>query len=374
MFYLKRIKPIILLLFFFIPGIKSFSQKRHVDVVFCMDLSGSTNGLIDDFRDRLWDMALQFRSVSPAPSLRIGVVGYSRPSYGKASGYAKVLSPLTADLDQLSFDLFEIKPYIEKGDQLVGAALQMAVKNMDWSKDANAIKMIFIVGNGGVEFGPVDFRTACSEALLKNIIVHPVFCSKANKSKEITGWLEIARLCGTEIKEIYIHKKLELDAYCPDITALHESNDRFNRTYVYFGEQGYNMLKLLKEADAAAFHCGLLCFESRMYYKAKYLSGQHDWDLVDYLKNKGDLPLFDHSTLADSLKMVPDENLKKMVLKTGEQRMLIEAELGSLMPAGRAAFIKNQLVSKSMEHAESLDMMVTEAYFKTLGTLGFNFE
>ena len=350
------------------------SQNRAVDVVFCMDLSGSTNGLIDDLRDRMWDIILQFQAVKPAPVLRIGMVAYSRPSYGKATGYVKVISPLTDNFDQLSYDLFNIKPYIEKGDQLVGAALQMAVKNVNWSKDAGAVKMIFIVGNGSVELGPVNFRAACEEAVLKNIVIHPVFCTRANKAKEITGWLEIARLSGTETKEIFIHKRAPVEPVCTRIPALRSAGENLMKTYLYYGENGYNRYKLFKGADASAMLGGVLNYEARMYYKNRYLDNQSSWDLVDFIKVNGSLPAFDHNSLADSLKMMPDENLLRVVLKTKDDRSKIIAEMNLLLPSNRPMLIKKQIADMHLEHIETLECMVVEAYLKTMQNKGFAIE
>ena len=336
-----------------------------------MDLSGSTNGLIDDLRDHIWDIALQFKAVKPAPLLRIGLVAYSRPSFGKSTGYAKLLSPLTEDLDQLSFDLFSIHPYIEKGDQLVGSAIQMAVRSPAWSREPDAIKIIFVIGNGGVNMGAVNFRDACDEALLKKIIVYPVFCTRADKSREMSGWLEIARRCSTEVKEILIHKKTPLETTCNNLPALKEVNDGINKTCVYFGDKGYNRFKLLRQADGNALLGGAMNYEARIYYKSRFITGRSEWDLVDYIIIKGDLPVFDHNTLPDSLRLVADEYLRRTVLKSKETREKLNRETANLLPADRPDRLKKQMVAYSIEKVETLERMVVEAYMKSLLANGF---
>ena len=350
---------------------KVSADNKPVDVVFCMDLSGSTNGLIDDLRDRMWDIIIQLQSVKPAPNLRIGFVAYSRPSFGKTTGYVKVVSPLTGDFEQLSFDLFNIRPYIEKGDQLVGAALEMTVKSMNWTRESEAVKMIFLIGNGGVQLGSVDFRAACDEATAKHISIHPIFCTKANKSKEITGWLEIARLSGTEMKEIHVHQTVPLDPVCKNIPALKEANDRLIKSYIYYGDAGFSKLKLLKISDSNAMLAGVLCFEARVNYKLRNLPIQDHWDLVDYMKRYGDLPKFDHNTLADTLRMIPDDNLKRTVLKAKDLRVKALIDINNLLPPDRQDQIKKQLVEKNLEKAETLEIIVVEAYFKMLKSKGF---
>lgn len=75
------------------------SRLHPLDIVFCLDLSGSTNGLVDDVREELWTIINQVHAFDPAPELRIGIIGFSRPSFGKENAYVKVLSDLTTDFD-----------------------------------------------------------------------------------------------------------------------------------------------------------------------------------------------------------------------------------------------------------------------------------
>ncbi len=363
-------KLIYFLLLQFISG-PVLAQGRPVDLLFCMDLSGSTNGLMDDLRDRIWDMTEQFQSVSPSVQLRIGMVGYSRPSFGKSSGYSKVISPLTDDFDQLSFDLFTLKPYIEKGDQLVGAALQLAVKGINWSREEAAVKIIFLVGNGSVAMGSVDFREVCEEAARRNIQILPVYCSKADKSRELSGWREIARMSGTEVREILIHSKPVISPVCTNINALKEADIRLVNSYMPYGEKGFSRLKLMKDADNRSFNGGPLSFESRVHFKRRLMGSQAEWDLVDYLREKGSLPEFDHNTLPDTLKMIPDENLVRVVLQLKEERERAMGEINRLLPENRNEQLQLQRAVKQSDQDASLETVVVEAYLVKLKSLGF---
>lgn len=44
-------------------------KSAPVDVVFTLDLSGSTNGLIDDVRDKIWDMNNELSRLSNAGTI-----------------------------------------------------------------------------------------------------------------------------------------------------------------------------------------------------------------------------------------------------------------------------------------------------------------
>ena len=137
---------------------------RPLDIVFCLDLSGSTNGLLTDVRDNLWLISNEIDQMNPRPALRIGVVGFSRPSFGKNNAYVKMLSDLTDDLDHVAAELYKLKPCIEKGDQIVSAALNTAIADASWSKDEQATKLIFVVGNGMVTANGYEYVKSCESA------------------------------------------------------------------------------------------------------------------------------------------------------------------------------------------------------------------
>ena len=123
---------IVCMLFFTTPLKAQHPSQVPVDLVFALDLSASTNGLIDDLRDKIWDMNNQLLQVKPTPVVRYAVVGYSRPSFGANNQYVKVLVPFTKDVDYFASELYKIRPNIEKGNQFVGAAIRASLNLWDW--------------------------------------------------------------------------------------------------------------------------------------------------------------------------------------------------------------------------------------------------
>ena len=117
-----------------VNGYKSVAQ-HPIDIVFCLDLSGSTNGLLFDLRNQLWDIVNESNSLNPQPNLRIGVVGFSRPSFGKNNYYIKTLVDLTSDFDLVANSIYNIKPSVERGDHFVGAAISHSVNQLNWSNE-----------------------------------------------------------------------------------------------------------------------------------------------------------------------------------------------------------------------------------------------
>src|SRR5665213_1337893 len=92
----RLLRTTLILLMLIGVNAKSFSQSmKKIDIALCLDLSGSTNGLIDKFREGIWDIVNEVNKLSPAPEVRIGLVAYGRPSYGKSTDYVKVMYDLT---------------------------------------------------------------------------------------------------------------------------------------------------------------------------------------------------------------------------------------------------------------------------------------
>jgi hypothetical protein len=243
-------------------------NDRPLDVVFCLDLSGSTNGLLTDVRDNLWLISNELDQLSPRPALRIGIVGFSRPSFGKNNAYVKVLSDLTNDLDHVAAELYRLKPSIEKGDQIVSAALNTAINDLSWSKDEQATKIIFIVGNGMVTANGYEYVKSCESAVAKNIIINSVYVMKSNWFKEITGWRRIATISGGMQMEVTINKAEPVAIWKSDWKALSKVNTQLNGSFMWTGSDSSYCRKEMATSDSGAFYAGMETFCHRLYYKS----------------------------------------------------------------------------------------------------------
>lgn len=260
------------------------SQLKPLDIVFCLDLSGSTNGLLNDLRDHLWMIINLANNMEPKPYLRLGVVGFSRPSFGKENAYVKVLVPLTTNFDYLSEELYRLRPSIEKGDQIVAAALRASVMDMKWSDRSDAVKLVFLVGNGMVSGTDHEYVRYCEQAREKNIVIHPVYVMKSsNWFKELPSWRRIATMTGGMQTEVTINKPDNMQVFVSvkkDLTAL---NNKINATYNWAGVDSAICRRSLTAADSGAFYADSRdAFYNRLYYKSgeEYAEVYRDCDIV----------------------------------------------------------------------------------------------
>src|SRR4051794_2004633 len=74
-------------------------KPRDVDVVICLDVSGSMQGLIDSAKNKLWDIVNEMAKIKPAPSLRVALYSYGHDRYDAKVGWVKKDLDLTTDLD-----------------------------------------------------------------------------------------------------------------------------------------------------------------------------------------------------------------------------------------------------------------------------------
>lgn len=347
-----------------------------IDVVFCLDLSGSTNGLIDDVRERIWEIVNQVNSYRPAPEFRIGVVGFSRPSFGAKTGYVKVLQDLTSDYDLLCHELYKLKPSIEKGDQLVGQALKISIKNINWSGESGALKVIYLVGNGMVNMGyNNDYRDACEMAVKNGIIINTLYCrTRNNADKELPGWREIARLAGGEQFDIRIHKRTPLVLTSPDLIEFRELALKFSATYLYYGKFGSERYKIMAANDKNAMLANEMTYESRLFYKIsdRYQYHQQSWDLVDYIKMVNLQPEnLEMQFLPDSLKFKTPEHVIEVGLSLKDKRNRAIVELRKHLPYDRQAIINRMMEDRDIDKSDIFERVVINSLNNHAAASGF---
>ena len=351
-------------------------DRGAIDVVLLLDLSGSTNGLLDDVREKLWEIVNQVNSYRPAPEFRIGVIGFSRPSFGSQYSYVKILQPLTTDFDLLNFELYKLKPTVEKGDQIVGEAIRVAVKNMKWSNDDEALKVVYLVGNGMVNVGGNTYRETCEMAVKRNIIVNTLYCrTRNNADKELPGWREIARLTGGEQYDIRIHKRYPLILTSPNSGTFREIAARLANTYIYYGKNGFERHRMMAAIDKHAQVANEMTFESRMYYKIsdRYQFHQQYWDLVDYLKmTNSDFSDLDMTTLPDSLKFKTPEYVRDVATRQKEERNRIINEMRKHLPYDRQTIINQKLIDHEINKSEMLDRVIINSLNTLSAAKGFS--
>src|SRR5258708_30424580 len=76
-------------------------SKPQVEVVFCLDTTGSMGGLIEGAKQKIWSIVNQIASGRPAPDIKVGLVAFR----DKGDVYITKVFDLTTDLDEVHKNL-----------------------------------------------------------------------------------------------------------------------------------------------------------------------------------------------------------------------------------------------------------------------------
>ena len=77
------------------------AEPSRIDLVLCLDCSGSMDGLLESAKTKLWAVVNELAKAKPAPALRVALFSYGNDGYDPASGWVRVDCPFTGDLDAM---------------------------------------------------------------------------------------------------------------------------------------------------------------------------------------------------------------------------------------------------------------------------------
>lgn len=319
-----------------------------VDIVFCLDLSGSTNGIVDRMRNHIWDYVNIFDGSFPKADFRIGFIGFARPSFGKDNYYVKVISDLTHDIEGLTHELLKLRTQIEKGDQYVAAALRTCAQGISWNERTDAIKVVFLGGNGLVGGGGEHIK-AVQSCVEKGIIVNSVYLLNNPTMGEQKGWEDIAAMGKGQYTSMQVKFEYYENLGGFNMDRLYSLNMKLNDTYLYYGTQGKERWRMQHADDESIYKANSEGYRYRLEFRISdlYLNKNSDWDLVDlHTKNPLAIETVDRASLPDTLKYMTESDLRANVIFNKYKRKKIIAEIRQVL------LEKEQLVKEKKLEAE----------------------
>lgn len=165
-----------ILVFVFVSG---FSQKEKVEkpsieIVFCLDATGSMSGLIHTAKEKIWDIVTVMTQANPAPDIKLGMIFYR----DRQDEFITKAYPLTENIDSIYAQLLLIDA-AGGGDspESVNQAVNEAVTKMNWTKGKNVYKTIFLVGDCPPHMDyrqDVKYSASCKLANEKGIVINTI--------------------------------------------------------------------------------------------------------------------------------------------------------------------------------------------------------
>ena len=331
-------------------------ERGKVDVVFCVDRSGSMDQVIETAKRKIWTIVNEVAKQKPTPILRIGLIGY-----GSADKDIKFF-PLSSDLDKVYENLTTFRCDMG-GDEWVGWALQQAADRMEWATERKALKMIFMIGNETAAQGREDvmYTKTAPLAIKKDISVNAIYCGKPSPEEERT-WRELASLADGSYTQIDLSGG-EMTIQTPQDKKLAELSQKLNTTYVAFGRRGLEGKEKQEEADKKTADAGAApAAATRALAKAAGVYRNATWDLVDASAEKDfDLAKIKVEELPKEMQTMTLEERKAHLAKKQLEREEIKKDIAALS-VERQKFINEEMAKKNLKADASFD----EAVRKTI--------
>jgi Mg-chelatase subunit ChlD len=331
-------------------------ERGKVDVVFCVDRSGSMDRVIETAKRKIWTIVNEVAQQKPTPILRIGLIGY-----GSADKDIKFF-PLSSDLDKVYENLSTFRCDMG-GDEWVGWALQQATDRMEWAPERKALKLIFMVGNETAAQGREDvmYTKTAPLAIRKDISVNVIYCGKPSSEEERT-WREVASLADGNYSQIDLSGG-EVTIQTPHDKKLGELNQKLNGTYVPFGRRGAEGKEAQEKADKDTTTAGAApALAARTDAKSRGVYNNATWDLIDASKEKDfDLAKIKVEELPKEMQTMTPEERKAYLAKKQQEREEIKKEIAQLS-VERQKFVNEEMKKKNLTADASFD----EAVRKTI--------
>jgi len=315
---------------------------RPVDVVICVDVSGSMQDLLDSARARVWDIVNQLSGMRPTPELRVGLLSYGTHDSTAENGWISLRLDLTDDLDSVYAELMALT--IGGGDEFVGRVVETAVDRMSWTPAWNALRIMFVAGNESADQGVEghDFRVATRAASDRGIIVNALYAG--NREQGVSErWHEVARHGGGNFSAIDPATGT-IQIPTPQDDLLLELNAQLNGTYLPYGERGRAGLANQVAQDTNASRLGVQSCSSRIVAKGGALYTNASWDLVDAsLEDDFEWYRLEVRLLPEAMQAMNDEERQEHVERYRAAREAIQLDI-QRVSAEREAFIESALL------------------------------
>jgi hypothetical protein len=311
-------------------------EAKPIDLVLCLDVSGSMNGLIDSAKIRLWDIVNELARLKPTPKLRVSLYSYGASNYTPASGWVRKEMDLTEDLDDVYKALNALR--IGGGTELVARVTKTALDEQKWSTDKGALRFMFVAGNEPADQDKqVHLDDVAAQAKKAGVIVNTIYCGAANNA-EAKGWADFASTAGGKYMNIDMNKAVRQVAVKTEFDEqIVKLGEELNKTYVAYGKEGKDRAnnQVAQDKNAANAPGGGGGFGAaavgRAQSKAGALYRNATWDLVDKMKEKDfDITKIPEDELCDELKKLKPEERLAFLKKKAEERDDLKKKIADL--------------------------------------------
>ena len=343
----------------------SIAGSGQIDLVLCLDISGSMNGLIDAARQNLWAVVNEMATLKPEPQLRVALLTFGCSAHDQEVGWVKTEIEFTHDLDKISERLFALTT--NGGEEYVARVVKAATEQLDWSKDPNALKLLFVAGNEAATQDP-QFTTeaSCRAAIARGIVVNSIYCGDA-QDQLAPAWRDVAKFADGQFAAIDHNKAVVITT--PFDEQLQGLSAALNTTYVPYGASAMDNVANQERQDGNASSLNVAAAAQRCQTKASGLYWNAGWDLVDACKDpKFVLTSVKKEDLPEALRSLDEPALRAHIESQAKKRAGITAQVEALGKQ-RDAFVQRK--QQQMQASGLFENAVLDAVRQQAEARGF---
>ncbi|MBP2832485.1 VWA domain-containing protein [Aquimarina sp. U1-2] len=319
---------------------KADPNTRNIQVALLLDTSNSMDGLIDQAKAQLWEIVNELSYAKCGTNdikLQIALYEYGNDRLTASEGFVRQVLPFSEDLDEISKELFALTT--NGGNEYCGKVIHTSINQLDWERNYDHLKLIFIAGNEPFTQGPVNYTDAATDALEKDVTINTIFCGNYNQGIN-TMWKHGAEITKGQYSAID-HNKTTLHIATPYDDIILELNNQLNDTYIYYGTKGAQKRVVQKEQDKNAASYSAANAVSRTISKSSGFYKNKSWDLIDAAEDESfEIDKVAKDDLPQELKEKSKAALKQHIAEKSKKRKEIQQKIQELNKK-RVAYIKN---------------------------------
>jgi von Willebrand factor type A domain len=335
--------------------------QDRVEVAFVIDTTGSMADLIDGAKKKIWSIASTIVESNPNADIAMALVAYR----DRGDDYVVKTTPLSEDVQGLYGKLIQLQA--DGGDdtpESVNAALNEAVKGLQWSSGDNVKRIVFLVGDAPPHMDYPQERqypAILKDAVARDIVVNAVQAGDMAETTDV--WKEIAQFgrgryiaipqTGGEVVVV-------VTPYDDDIVHLQLELDKSVVPYGNEREQGLFNDKMREKAEAPRS----VIIDNSKYYskralKKEVITGGGDL-LADVRNKRVDIDKIAERDLPKPLQAEPKSRRQSWVDGRLKDREVLEAKMAAIMAKRDAYVLDEQKKNAKTTALDSFDRAVED--------------
>lgn len=311
-----------------------------IQVAILLDSSNSMDGLINQVKEKIWDIVNEISTANKAGkevTLQVALFEYGKDSISAHEGYVQMLAPLTSDLDLLSDKLFSLKT--NGGDEYAGRVILESVNRLSWSKHPDDLKLILIAGNESFNQGNTPVRYSMDKANANNIIVNTVFCGKREAGIK-DGWFEGAQMGGGKYLNVNQNESI-VHIETPYDSEINKLGLKLNETFIHYGSQGTEKKALQESLDDAITVQSTALMAKRNMSKASKSYDATSWDIVSIFESDKKKAM-EIASQSPELEKLSEKEIKTKLNEQKAKREKVESRMSELKRDRASYLAKNK--------------------------------